>query len=555
MTSRTRAAGRLGDARVRVAIYCRVSTAGQEDNSSLGTQEERCRAYAAERGWEVVEVYREVHTGVELFERPQLTLLREAMRQGAFDVLLVHALDRLSRKQTHQGLVLSEAEHAGVRWESATEDIDNSPQGQILRAVIGGMAEMERLKIAERTVRGRRARAHAGRLLPGRAARYGYRWRDATKSAYDVDPVHGPIVQRIFREALEGATIRGIAVRFTAEGQPTPTGREVWSPSTIHTILKQRDYTGEAVAWRYGSEKIVGGGYRILIRPEDEHAKLPPGTVPQLVGVGDFDAVQRRLERNREQAARNNRAPEATLLRGGYARCGYCGTFLTVVTKKGLVYYRHGTRNRDHYGCPSTHIKADRLDAEAWRRVESILTRPEIIAVELTRLLASDPTATDLAAVRRQLDGVERKRANLIKRLAAIDDEDTAALVTAEINGLATQRRQLIQEGEDIEARRKGWQASRDQLADLEAWCHRVGANLMRLTHDEKLQVLDAVGLQVRLFHTDHEPRFEITASLPIDTDIVSTASRACAGSASRRRGRPACPASRGRSPGPSGPG
>src|SRR5215211_6288148 len=47
----------------RVAIYCRVSSPGQEDNSSLDTQEAACRAHAAEQGWTVVGVYREVHTG------------------------------------------------------------------------------------------------------------------------------------------------------------------------------------------------------------------------------------------------------------------------------------------------------------------------------------------------------------------------------------------------------------------------------------------------------------------------------------------------------------
>src|SRR5918992_1227645 len=189
----------------RVAIYCRVSSSGQEDNSSLDTQEAACRAHAAERGWRVVAVYREVHTGAELFERPRLTELRAAMRGGAFDVLLVHALDRLSRKQTHQGLILSEAEHAGVAWHSATEDVDDSPQGQILRAVIGGMAEVERLKIAERTVRGRRARAQAGKLLPGKAPLYGYRWRDSSKAAYDVDPVLYDAVQARLRRNQEQA--------------------------------------------------------------------------------------------------------------------------------------------------------------------------------------------------------------------------------------------------------------------------------------------------------------------------------------------------------------
>ncbi|MDQ3656581.1 MAG: recombinase family protein, partial [Chloroflexota bacterium] len=57
---------------LKAAIYCRVSSAAQEDNSSLVTQEERCRLYAADQGWIVTDVFREVHTGSELFERPQL---------------------------------------------------------------------------------------------------------------------------------------------------------------------------------------------------------------------------------------------------------------------------------------------------------------------------------------------------------------------------------------------------------------------------------------------------------------------------------------------------
>ncbi len=151
----------------RCAIYVRVSSAGQEDNSSLATQEASCRAYAADRGWEVVQIYRDVFTGAAVFERPGLTELRGAMRALEFDVLLVHALDRLSRDQNHLGLVLTEAEHAGVDWDSVTEDMDDSPTGRILRAVISGMAELERLKIGERTQRGKRARVAAGKYNVG----------------------------------------------------------------------------------------------------------------------------------------------------------------------------------------------------------------------------------------------------------------------------------------------------------------------------------------------------------------------------------------------------
>jgi site-specific DNA recombinase len=98
---------------------------------------------------------------------------------------------------------LSEAEHAGVEWDSVTEDIDDSPQGQILRAVIGGMAEMERLKIAERTQRGKRARIEAGKYNVGSHAPYGYSWEDpATKARLVENPATAPVVRRIFRTLL-----------------------------------------------------------------------------------------------------------------------------------------------------------------------------------------------------------------------------------------------------------------------------------------------------------------------------------------------------------------
>jgi DNA invertase Pin-like site-specific DNA recombinase len=103
------------------------------------------------------------------------------MRAGRFDVLLVHALDRLSGTRTTRGWCSRRRSTPGCCGTRATEEIDDSPTGKILRAVIGGMAELERLKIAERTVRGRIARVQSGKLIPGGRPPYGYRWRDETK--------------------------------------------------------------------------------------------------------------------------------------------------------------------------------------------------------------------------------------------------------------------------------------------------------------------------------------------------------------------------------------
>src|SRR6266496_2957892 len=94
----------------RAAIYVRVSSSGQEDNSSLATQEAAARAYCADHGYHSVEVFTDVHTGAQYRERPGLTELRERVRAGAVDVLVAHALDRLSRNQAHLAIIAEEIE-------------------------------------------------------------------------------------------------------------------------------------------------------------------------------------------------------------------------------------------------------------------------------------------------------------------------------------------------------------------------------------------------------------------------------------------------------------
>ena len=508
----------------RAAIYCRVSSAGQEDNSSLGTQEAACRSYAAERGWVVVEVYREVHTGAELFERPQLTALRDAMRHGGFDVLVVHALDRLSRKQTHQGLILAEAEHAGVEWDSVTEDIDNSPTGQILRAVIGGMAEMERLKIGERTMRGRRARVEAGKYPGVRRPPYGYAWADDARERLVQEHMSSAIVRRIFRELAAGTSARAVARGLTAEGVPTPAGKDTWSPTTVIAIVNHPIYVGRPVAWRWRKEHVKGRGTRQVERPMDQQIALP-GAAPALVCDDLAAAAREQLSINKWRAVRNNRNPQAALLRAGLGRCGYCGGYLNAVNHyRSGTNYRCGNGQRDRYGCPGFSIKAAILDAAAWSRAEAILKRPDIISAEVERLRRNDPTAADLAAVDRRLADVERKQRRYVKLVGDTDEPDVVAHYQAELGFLASQKRQLDEERTGLLRQREGWRLTQEGLDNIEAWCRSVAANLSELDYDHKRLALEALGVEARVWAVNHQPRYEITMNI----DIVSAPTGSC---------------------------
>src|SRR5262249_50082556 len=226
--------------RHRAALYPRVSSKPQAKGSrlvgtaeaeavetSLDTQLAAMERYANDRlphPTQDLAVYPERPAGAELWERPQLTLLREAMRAGEIDALIAYSVERLSREPVHLGVILSEAAHYGVDVHFITEPLDDSPEGQLITYVRGFAGRVERGRFRERSLRGRpHKRARGGKLLPAGRPLYGYRWRDEDTAALDPDPLTAPIVRRIYREAREGRSLRLIAQGLERDGIPTPT--------------------------------------------------------------------------------------------------------------------------------------------------------------------------------------------------------------------------------------------------------------------------------------------------------------------------------------------
>ena len=204
------------------------------------------------------------------------------------------------------------------------------------------------------------------------------------------------------------------------------------------------------------------------------------------------------------------------MLRGGYVRCGYCGYAMVVHHKLRSVAYECVKGARSSGLCTQHGISTRVLDAAVWARVEEILTRPDLIAGHLERMQADDPTASDVAAVERALGEVGRKQAKLARALTMFEDEDAAAPLVAELEMLRAQQRAHEAERERFHARRAGWESGRQRIADLQAWCENVAARLGELTYEQRRLALDALGVQVRVWKTDHDPRYVISASIPL---------------------------------------
>jgi site-specific DNA recombinase len=503
----------------RCAIYARVSSSLQEDNSSLATQEAACRSYAADHGWEVVAVERDVHTGADLFGRPRLSALRERVRAGDIDIILCYALDRLSRKQTHVAIVAEECEQAGAKLAFVTEDFEEGPVGTFIRSAKAFAAELEREKIKERTRRGVRARAESGKPLPGPRPAYGYRWKDDKKSGLEVHEENAARVRWIYESVLGGSSLRAVTLTLNRDGVPTPAGGAAWSFGTVHKILNNPTYTGTMWAFRWKAERMKGGWISMEERPISERIAMPEGVVPPLVSDAEFEAVKVRLAANRAQSARNNRNPEETLLRGGFARCGYCGGALQAERCRRArggngPTYTCGTTNSDRFGCPSFAIAAPILDREVWERVEAVLKHPQVIEAELQRRQQDDHLEADVAGIDGRLEDIQKRQANLSRVVASIDDADAAIPLIAELRNLAAQRRELEADRETIEERRRAMQEDDQRLINIAHWCDRVAANLGELSYTDRRDVLAALGVSAKVWRKDHAPRWEITMDI-----------------------------------------
>jgi len=101
------------------------------------------------------------YSGAEL-DRPALNRLRQAAKEGRIDIVLCYDPDRISRKLYHQMILAEEFEKQGIKLEFFTQDMGTSPEDRMFFNMRGLVAEYEREKIRERTMRGNREKARQG---------------------------------------------------------------------------------------------------------------------------------------------------------------------------------------------------------------------------------------------------------------------------------------------------------------------------------------------------------------------------------------------------------
>ncbi len=149
---------------MKVCIYSRVSTGEQETkNQSIVLSD-----WAKQRGFEVVSIYQEEESAWKAGHQRELANLITDARRRKFQVVLVWALDRLSREGALAILSLvHKLSLYGVKILSYQESWTEVPGeiAELLYALTGWVARMESQRRSERTKAGlARVKAQGRRL-------------------------------------------------------------------------------------------------------------------------------------------------------------------------------------------------------------------------------------------------------------------------------------------------------------------------------------------------------------------------------------------------------
>jgi len=138
---------------MKTALYLRVSTTEQDTANQLPALED----YAKRHDLTITETYRESGSAWKNGHQAELTRLIHDAQHAKFEIVLVWALDRLSREGSLVILkLIDRLKQYGVRVISYQETWTEAPGelADILYAIAGWVARMESQRLSERTKAG-----------------------------------------------------------------------------------------------------------------------------------------------------------------------------------------------------------------------------------------------------------------------------------------------------------------------------------------------------------------------------------------------------------------
>lgn len=136
-----------------------------------------------------------------------------------------------------------------------------------------------------------------------------------------VNPEQAVIVQQIYAMFLQGMSYHGIAKKLTADGVPTPGGKDKWSISTVRSILSNEKYKGDALLQKSYTVDFL-----------TKKTKVNEGEIPQYYVEDNHEAIISpeifaMVQREMTKRGRGQKYHSSVHAFSSKICCGHCGSW------------------------------------------------------------------------------------------------------------------------------------------------------------------------------------------------------------------------------------
>ena len=403
--------------KVKVAGYARVSTAHEDQQSSITIQRQHFLSQAAgHTDWQLVGIYCDIVSGTKKEKRPELQRLLTDCRDGRVNLVLTKSISRFARNTTDLLEMVRSLSALGVGIVFDRENIDTrTMDSEFLLTLLASLAEDESHSISSNCRWGIQKRFQDGTYRISTAP-YGYDVKDGNLV---INAPEADVVREIFDTYLSGASLRIIVNRLNDRGIPTKRDGEVWKDgsrvsgkwdsSSIGDILDSVTYTGDMLLQKtYKDSKFNtrrNEGQYPLFYAEEHH--------PPIIDHNTYEAVKEMREARRKHARKVGVVKHTFT---SVLACGCCGASLTRQKNKcGNVYWICSAHRQKADRCPLPPI-SEKTIQDAFNAAMTSLHKDDVPIRSYQAVAVSEwrqRQGEKLTALERKRDDAQKKLKNL----------------------------------------------------------------------------------------------------------------------------------------------
>ncbi len=406
----------------RVAAYARVSTDSDEQLSSYEAQVDfYTRHIKSQPEWEFVSVYTdEGISGTNTRKREGFNRMVADAMEGKIDLILTKSISRFARNTVDTLTTVRQLKANGVEVYFEKENIYTlDAKGEVMITIMSSLAQEESRSISENITWGKRRSMEEGKFSLAYKNFLGY--EKGEDGRLKIVEEEARIIREIYALFLKGWTVRKIAGHLTAQGIPTPKGREIWSVSTIMSILQNEKYKGDALLQKTYTPDFLTKKVR------KNKGELPQYYVenshPAIIDPETFNLVQKEIARRRPDRRQLHKSSpfNARIICG---RCvGYYGRKVWHSSSKyQKSIWRCNCKYENDTPCTTPNLDEEEIrDAFVMAFNRMFAHKREHTA----RMKALRSTLADTGALECQLENARAEHASLLSGLRRYMEENT----------------------------------------------------------------------------------------------------------------------------------